>query len=37
MGELVAECEAQGFRVVRAFAVVPLLSAHAMLVLEKRA
>lgn len=33
--EIIAECEAHGFRVVHAFMVVPLLSAHAMLVLER--
>lgn len=35
MKEIVAECKAQGFRVVHTFKVVPLLSAHAVLVLEK--
>lgn len=35
--DLIAECEALGLRVVRAFMVVPLLSAEAVLVLEKRA
>lgn len=35
MKDIVAECESQGFRVARAFMVVPLLSAHAVLVLEK--
>ena len=33
--EIIAECEALGFRVARAFMVVPMLSAHAILVLEK--
>jgi len=33
--EIIAECESHGFRVARAFMVVPLFSAHAMLVLEK--
>ena len=32
---LISECESQGFRVTRAFKVVPFLSAEAMLVLEK--
>lgn len=36
MKEVVTECESQGFRVARAFLVVPFLSAHAMFVLEKR-
>lgn len=35
LNEIVAECEAEGFRVIRAFRVLPLLSAHALLVLEK--
>lgn len=34
--EIIAECESQGFRVARAFMVMPLFSAHAMLVLEKK-
>ena len=34
--EIVAEFEAAGFRVARSFMVVPLLSAHALFVLEKR-
>lgn len=33
--EIISECESHGFRVARAFMVVPLLSAHAMLVLER--
>ena len=33
--EIIAECESQGFRVVRAFMIVPFLSATALLVLEK--
>ena len=33
--DIVAECEAAGFKVVRSFMVVPFLSAEAMLVLEK--
>lgn len=33
---IVAECESHGLRLVRAFSVLPLLSAHALLVLEKR-
>jgi len=33
--EVVAECERQGLRLVRAFMVIPLLSAEAVLVLEK--
>lgn len=35
LAEIISECEAQQLRVVRAFMVVPLLSAHALLVLEK--
>ena len=35
ISEITSECESIGFRVVRAFMVVPLLSAHAILVLEK--
>ncbi len=34
--DVIAECEAVGFHVVRSFMVVPFLSAEAMLVLEKR-
>ena len=34
--DIIKECENAGFNVVRAFMVVPLLSAEAMLVLEKR-
>jgi len=34
--DIVAECEAAGFKVVRSFMVVPFLSAEAMLVLEKQ-
>ena len=34
--EIVKECEMAGFDVIRAFMVIPLLSAEAMLVLEKR-
>jgi SAM-dependent methyltransferase len=34
--EIVAECEAAGFRVARAFYVIPFLSAEAIVVLEKR-
>lgn len=34
--EIVNECENAGFKVVRSFMVVPVLSAEAMLVLEKR-
>jgi 2-polyprenyl-3-methyl-5-hydroxy-6-metoxy-1,4-benzoquinol methylase len=33
--EMIAECEEAGFKVVRAFSVVPFLSAKSMLVLEK--
>jgi len=33
--EIIAECEASGFKVARSFMVVPFLSAEAMLVLEK--
>jgi ubiquinone/menaquinone biosynthesis C-methylase UbiE len=33
--QLVQECEAQGFRVRRTVMVLPLISAHAILVLEK--
>jgi 2-polyprenyl-3-methyl-5-hydroxy-6-metoxy-1,4-benzoquinol methylase len=33
--EVIADCEAQGFKVVRSFMVVPFLSSHAILVLEK--
>lgn len=33
--EIIAECESHGFRVVRAFMTIPLLSAEAILVLEK--
>lgn len=36
MEDIVAECESAGFRVVRAFMVLPLFSADALLVLEKR-
>ena len=35
LAEVIAECRAQGLRVARAFRVLPVLSAHAMLVLEK--
>lgn len=34
--EIVAECEAVGFKVVRSLVVVPFLSSEAMLVLERR-
>jgi len=34
--DIVKECENAGFRVIRAFMVIPFLSAEAMLVLEKR-
>jgi len=34
--EIIAECEAVGFKVVRSFMVVPFLSAEAMLVLERK-
>lgn len=34
--EIIADCESQGFRVMRAFMVLPLLSSDAILVLEKR-
>lgn len=34
--DTISECESQGFRVVRTSMIVPLLSAHAILVLEKR-
>jgi SAM-dependent methyltransferase len=33
--EILADCDASGLRVVRAFKVLPLFSAHAILVLEK--
>jgi ubiquinone/menaquinone biosynthesis C-methylase UbiE len=33
--EIISECESHGFRVVRSIMIVPLLSAHALLVLEK--
>ncbi len=33
--EIIAECESHGFRVARAFMAVPVLSTHALLVLEK--
>lgn len=33
--EIITDCEASGLRLVRAFMVLPLLSAHAILVLEK--
>lgn len=36
LSEIVAECEASGFRVRRAFLVLPWLSSEAILVLEKR-
>jgi len=36
LSDLITECEAAGFRVVRSFMVVPFLSAEAMLVLEKK-
>jgi SAM-dependent methyltransferase len=36
LGEIVAECETLGVKVVRTFMVVPFLSAEAMLVLEKK-
>lgn len=35
LGEMFEECESVGLRVVRAYMVVPLFSAHAILVLEK--
>ena len=35
LNEIVVECEAQGFRVMRAFMVLPPLSSYALLVLEK--
>jgi len=35
MSEIVAECESHGFRVVRTIRVVPLLSSHAIFVLER--
>ena len=35
--EVIAECERQGLRLVRAFMVIPFLSAEAVLVLEKPA
>jgi SAM-dependent methyltransferase len=36
LSDLVAECEAHGLRVARAFMVLPFLSSEAVLVLEKR-
>ncbi len=33
--EIIAECKTHGFRVARTFMVLPLLSAHAILVLER--
>jgi SAM-dependent methyltransferase len=36
LNDIVAECEAHGLRVVRTIRVLPLLSAHALMVLEKR-
>lgn len=35
LGEIVAECELNDLRVIRAFGVVPVLSGHTLLVLEK--
>lgn len=37
LSEVIAECERQGLRLVRAFMVIPFLSAEAVLVLEKPA
>lgn len=37
LSEVIAECERQGLRLVRAFMVIPFLSAEAVLVLEKSA
>ena len=34
--EMIADCEDAGFKVIRAFSVVPFLSAKSMLVLEKK-
>lgn len=36
MERIIAECESSGFRVARAFMLLPLLSAEALFVLEKR-
>ena len=36
LNNIIADCESQGFYVVRSFKVFPVLSAHAVLVLEKK-